>query len=327
MNDRQTQILLSVIVCTWNPRFDYLERVLSALRYQTLPYSLWELLIIDNASDTVLASKLDLSWHPHQRQIREEQLGLTKARLRGIQLSRGEVLVFVDDDNILHENYLEIALKISKDYQVIGAWGGQIHLEFETSPPEWTKPYWSMLAFRELEQDLWSNFYNNGVTPCGAGLCVRHIVAKQYAELVRQCPQRANLDRRGNSLNSFGDYDLALTACDIGLGTGEFQDLRLVHLIPPVRLQEDYLLRLMEEMSYSESIYRSFREQFKFKPSWRYNKLLQFCKYLLMDKISRRFEKARRKGVARYEIEKEKLTKHRSSRKVNYNIDCTIISK
>ncbi|QIR37182.1 glycosyltransferase family 2 protein [Tolypothrix sp. PCC 7910] len=327
MNDRRTQILLSIIVCTWNPRFDYLEKVLSALRYQTLPYSFWELLIIDNASDTVLSSKLDLSWHPHQRQIREEQLGLTKARLRGIQLSRGEVLVFVDDDNILHENYLEIALKISKNYQMLGAWGGQIQLEFETSPPEWTKPYWSMLALRELERDLWSNFYNNGIVPCGAGLCVRHVVAKQYAELVRQCPQRANLDRRGNSLVSGGDDDLALTACDISLGTGAFCDLRLIHLIPPARLQEDYLLRLKEEMSYSECLLKSFREQFQFKPTWKSHKLLQFLRYLLMDKISRRFEKARRRGVARYEREREKLTPQRSSRKVNYNINYTIISK
>ena len=31
-----------------------------------------------------LAERFDLSWHPHAHQIREHELGLTPARLRGI---------------------------------------------------------------------------------------------------------------------------------------------------------------------------------------------------------------------------------------------------
>lgn len=294
--------ILSVIICTWNPRKDYLERVLFALRYQTLPYSLWELLVIDNASDTLLASKLDLSWHPHARQMREEQLGLTKARIRGIEEARGEVLVFVDDDNVLQEDYLEITLRISKDYQLIGAWGGQVKLEFEASPPDWTRPFWPMLAFREFERDMWSNLHHSGTLPAGAGQSVRKVVAQKYVELVRKFPQRASLDRIGNSLTSAGDSDLALTACDIGLGIGQFKDLRLVHLIPPTRLKEGYLLRLAEEMYYSGTILSSFRGYLPRQLSWK-SRLLQFCRYLLMDGRSRRFHRAFGRGVARAQRE------------------------
>jgi len=41
---------VSVIVCTHNPRLEYLSRTLEALREQMLPKGEWELLVIDNAS-------------------------------------------------------------------------------------------------------------------------------------------------------------------------------------------------------------------------------------------------------------------------------------
>ena len=92
---------LSVIICTHNPRSDYLSRVLQALDSQSLSKESWELLLIDNASEKILSTEIDLSWHPNSRHIREEQLGLTPARLRGIKESVGEILIFVDDDNVL----------------------------------------------------------------------------------------------------------------------------------------------------------------------------------------------------------------------------------
>src|SRR5271170_3727335 len=102
----------SVIICTHNPRQDYLRLTLEGLEKQTLPKERWELLLIDNASKEPLAGKWDLSWHPNARHIREEELGLTPARLRGIKESKGGLLVFVDDDNVLEVNYLETALDI-----------------------------------------------------------------------------------------------------------------------------------------------------------------------------------------------------------------------
>ena len=92
---------IAVIICTHNPRPDYLTRVLDALKAQTLPKEEWELLLVDNASTERLAETWELSWHPRARQIREDELGLTPARLRGIRESGGDCLVFVDDDNVL----------------------------------------------------------------------------------------------------------------------------------------------------------------------------------------------------------------------------------
>src|SRR6266446_5579423 len=115
---------ISVITCAHNPRPDYLEQVLAALRSQTLGKQEWEYLLIDNTSDELLAPRFDLSWHPQAKHFREERLGLTHARLRGIQESTGAVLVFVDDDNVLDKDYLEQVLSLSRAWPMIGAFSG-----------------------------------------------------------------------------------------------------------------------------------------------------------------------------------------------------------
>jgi hypothetical protein len=57
----------SVIICSHNPRADYLGRVLQALAEQTLSKTSWELLLVDNASHQPLEKSWDLSWHPRAR--------------------------------------------------------------------------------------------------------------------------------------------------------------------------------------------------------------------------------------------------------------------
>src|SRR5215469_10853662 len=101
--------MISVILCSYNPRWDYLQRCLAALRAQTMRLHCWELVLIDNCSQIPLADRVELSWHPDARVIREQVLGLTPARLRAIRESKGDLLVFVDDDNVLDPDFLEVA--------------------------------------------------------------------------------------------------------------------------------------------------------------------------------------------------------------------------
>jgi glycosyltransferase involved in cell wall biosynthesis len=244
---------LSVIVCTHNPRMDYLERVLAALRTQTVPSDQWELLVIDNHSATALKDRIDLTWHPHAQCLREDELGLTPARLRGICESKADLIVFVDDDNVLAANYLEETLAVARQYPALGVWGGHITAEFESTPPECVRDFVKGFAVQHIEQDMWACCWPPAyqALPCGAGMTVRHAVATRYSADVRHSHLRLGLDRKGPHLTAAGDTDLAFTALKCGLGMGKFTRLRLAHLIPEHRLQPDYQERSVEGMSYS----------------------------------------------------------------------------
>ncbi len=251
---------ISVIICTYNPRKDYLDRVINSLKAQSLEHTQWEIIIIDNNSNEPIEGFIDRSWHSNITVKVEAEQGLTAARLRGIQIAKGELLVFVDDDNILLPNYLETCSKIEREYPFLGAWGGSTPAEFETAPTNWIKDFVHILGVRTIKTIAWSNsFDERNNIPIGAGLAVRREVAIAYREAVQNDDRRKQLDRNGASLSGCGDTDLALTACDTGLGIGVFPELSLTHLIPKERVKADYLLKLMKGSHESEAILQFIR--------------------------------------------------------------------
>jgi glycosyltransferase involved in cell wall biosynthesis len=238
---------ISVIICTHNPRPHYLSRVLAALRSQTLPMARWELLVIDNASlEPLTSDTYDLSWHPRARLVREEELGLSAARIRGIHEATAALLVFVDDDNLLAADYLAQALKISGAWPQLGVWGGSVVHEYEVQPPDHLREFVGALGYRDVKAPRWSNVMPcSDATPVGAGLCVRADVAQAYVEHCRNTTLRMS-GRCGTSLLSGEDFEICYAACGLGMGMGLFPELMLLHLIPSHRLTEDYLIRLAE---------------------------------------------------------------------------------
>jgi glycosyltransferase involved in cell wall biosynthesis len=252
--------MVSVIICTHNPRREYLHRVLEALKVQTLAREDWELLVIDNASREPLAGQWDLSWHPAGRILREEETGLTPARLRGIKESTGELIIFVDDDNVLAADYLAQAARLAAEWPTLGAFGANITGEYEIPPAEWIKPYLEGLAIRELERDYWSNLGGlSPALPCGAGLCIRRPVATDYFHKTGASSFRKLLGRSGAHLGAGEDSDLAECAIDAGFGTGCFRALRLIHLIPKGRMTTEYIIRLYAGFAASDELLKHLR--------------------------------------------------------------------
>ncbi|HEV8071799.1 MAG TPA: glycosyltransferase [Planctomycetaceae bacterium] len=262
---------VSVITCTHNPRTECLSETLASLQAQTLPKDRWELLVLDNASREPVRDRFGLDWHPQARHLCEPMVGKTNAVLKGIRESRGDLIVLVDDDNVLAADYLEQAERISGGWPKIGAWGGSIVARYESRPPDWIKAYECYLSVREIKADQWFNLsfpelYGN--LPYGAGMCVRRIVAAEYARLIEADEVRRRLDRCGDSLVSSGDTDFALVACDMGFGVGLFANLKLTHLVHKGRLTEQYLERMLRDMNYSLRLLAARRGQALSRSSW-----------------------------------------------------------
>ncbi len=307
--------MISVITCSHNPKPSYLARVLEALAAQTLDPAYWEFVLIDSASREPLDSWVDASRLPRARIVREGEPGLTRARLRGIAKSTGDLLVFVDDDNVLDPDFLVNAVSIFVDRPDIGSCSGASRPEFETPPPDWTRRHWGNLVIRNVPTDIWSNLPMLPDTmPCGAGLCVRRAVAAFYSELHANGRRPFALDRNGTSLLSGGDNDLAACACDLGLGVGVFKALRLIHLIPAERLRESYLRNLAENIALSTVILRSFRSSPASlgSPSIK-RRVADSLRSALMSARERRFFRAVRRGERRGREQLAAMTRSRSA--------------
>jgi glycosyltransferase involved in cell wall biosynthesis len=310
---------VSVVICTHNPRQDHLERTLASLKKQALPQEFWELLVVDNASATPVASVHDLSWHSNGRHLVESKLGLTMARIRGIVETTSDVILFVDDDNVLAANYLSTVLEIMRGEPQLGVIGaGRLEPEFEEAPDPDLVPYMPMLALRTVPLSRWSNDPQDKIIPWGAGMAVSRIVADRYRSIILADPLKQRLDRAGNALNSCGDDEFSWVACEMGLGKGVFTELQVTHLIGRARVQREYLLRLAEGHAFSRAFLMHLHggevHQAQDPPS--ITKFLgrlvrarlseamyegeRWAKYRSLTEIERAFGSARRKGLERF---------------------------
>jgi hypothetical protein len=243
---------LSVVLPTHQPHPGRLAETLEALRGQDLDPAAWELLLVDNASPSFVPP--DLAGVPHARVVREQALGLTFARRHGIHEARGEVIVFVDDDNVLAAGYLREALRLLDAHPRLGAAGGRVRPRFETSPPEWVRGFDRALALRDLgDAPIIAAFVPNAprafpeAAPIGAGMVLRRAAAEAWLAVIDTRPSPVATDRQGSSLASGGDNDIVLTILDAGWEVGYFPSLELTHLIPAGRCTRDYLGRLLRE--------------------------------------------------------------------------------
>ncbi len=238
---------ITVIVPTHNPNPVRLQRTLAGLRSQSLAN--WELILVDNASTHL--QPIDLSWHSQAMIVQEPRLGLTRARVAGIQASQGQILVFVDDDNVLAPDYLEQTMKILRQHPQLGAIGGKSIPEFEIEPEPWTKEFWGCLALRDLgDTELTyvptanTEKQHPSFAPIGAGMAIQRTAADDYVSSILDNAERLALDRTGKSLQSGGDCDINLTLIGAGWGVGYFPQLQLTHLISANRLTKDYLAQI-----------------------------------------------------------------------------------
>ncbi|MGQ0764520.1 MAG: glycosyltransferase [Gemmatimonadota bacterium] len=119
----------TVIVPAHNAE-SFLPRTLQALTDSDVPRRSWELIVVDDASSdltaTVAARYADvvvrLPGRPH---------GPAYARNRGFEVSRGEVIVFLDSDVVAHRETIRLLVEVLRDNADVGAVFGS----YDDKPP------------------------------------------------------------------------------------------------------------------------------------------------------------------------------------------------
>ena len=136
----QKQFYLTILLCTYNrakllkPLLENLIKQVNKVEKQN--NSNIEILLIDNNSSDE-TKEITLNFQKNfLRYDFESRQGLAKARNKGIEISKGEIIIFIDDDIVLDENWLaEIITSINKyPYK---AFGGKVIPLWEKEKPSY----------------------------------------------------------------------------------------------------------------------------------------------------------------------------------------------
>jgi glycosyltransferase involved in cell wall biosynthesis len=141
---------ISIVVPTTMERLDELDRCLDSLL--ALDYPDFEVILVDNRPDsTPERAKLyaRLSRHPRVRVVGEARRGISAARNHGVQVARGDLVAFTDDDAVVHPRWLRgIGDRFQADPAVGCVSGMVLPAELETRVQIWFERSGSKLGQR-----------------------------------------------------------------------------------------------------------------------------------------------------------------------------------
>lgn len=116
---------LSVVICVYNTSRPYFRECLEAIRKSTLPFSDYEILVVDDGSEVDYSDFIDKY---KLRYVKTENRGILAARMYALKLADGDYITFYDSDDTSSFNYhapmLDTAIREDADI-VINDWAFQ----------------------------------------------------------------------------------------------------------------------------------------------------------------------------------------------------------
>ena len=102
---------ISILMPVYNAE-KYLNETIDTIKNQS--FSNWELIIVDDGStdnSKEICTKL-MNDDKRIKYILQENLGVSHTRNVALENAQGKYIVFVDSDDLIHEDYLKILIKI-----------------------------------------------------------------------------------------------------------------------------------------------------------------------------------------------------------------------
>jgi len=124
--------LVDVILCTYRLG-DYLQRSLESLKRQSWPQ--WRLTLVNDGSNDPGKLEQIIEGIPNAQVIHQARAGLPAARNNGIKNSAGDLVTFMDDDDIWREDRIErLVDALCKDRMAVGAFSGGWYMNADGEP-------------------------------------------------------------------------------------------------------------------------------------------------------------------------------------------------
>ena len=255
---------ISILTCTRNPAPATLRRVLEGIESLQVPEG-WnrEYILVDSASEPPLAKRTEDQLYtihePWARIVRTTEPGLATARRLGLRESKGELLVWFDDDNVPAPAYLKQVVRFAAAYPNATVWGaGTIVVEFTDEVPRWVErdmpPFFQEREHGRDEVGMsrgWAPYF-----PVGSGLVTRRAAMERWTAAT-EAGRYTLTGRDGARLSAGDDAQIIFGAIAAGEQVGVAAGQQLAHLIPAFRCTPRYLARLEFGLSASLRVARA----------------------------------------------------------------------
>ena len=174
--------MLSVVICTYN-REKFLPGALNSLKNQKTDKNQYEIIIVNNNS-TDNTEKICKQFQKENQELSilysvEKNQGLSFARNKGIEVAKGEIISFIDDDAVARNDFVENLIKIFDKYPEYGAIGGKVIPIFpKNQEPVWMSKYIQGIVSKVDYGDKTKTF--NKKYPTGCNMAFRKDLFKKH---------------------------------------------------------------------------------------------------------------------------------------------------
>jgi glycosyltransferase involved in cell wall biosynthesis len=225
----------SVLIAT-RDRAGSLERTLACLARQEAVDFPWELIVVDNGSRDDTKQVLDR--HATDLPLvvlTEPQAGKNRALNHALEVARGSLLVFTDDDITMGPGWLAALVRASRRFRDASVFGGPIVPVFPPDAPDWLRSPDFVLA---SEAFGWRPAAAEGpgeAAPFGANLALR-------ARLFESLRFDERLGPAGSRYAQGGEWELLMRLRRAGEVFVHVPDAPVEHTILPHQIERTWLL-------------------------------------------------------------------------------------
>lgn len=228
---------ITIAICTYN-RAGYLKDTLDDLAEQNVGLNEFEILVVNNNSKdgTETVCEIFSKTNPGHnfRYVKEVNQGLSFARNRAAREAQTPVIIYIDDDVKLPQNFVQTALiYIEKRTSTMCA-GGRIEVSFDDASPDWIPDeLMPMFGLHDLGDE--DQFYPPTNFPRGGNMMIRKSIFDVFGYF------DTHLGRTGNQLLGSEEKHFFEKLRKNGVEMHYWADLKLTHRIGSNRLEKEYL--------------------------------------------------------------------------------------
>ncbi|MCH8495051.1 MAG: glycosyltransferase [Balneolales bacterium] len=228
---------ITVAICTYN-RSAYLRDTLACLGIQQTDLAKFDVLVVNNncTDDTDDIIKQAQADYPALQlgSVQEKQQGLSHARNRALNDSRGEYVLFIDDDVYIEDDFIESWTQFVESGKVDAA-GGPISVHFDDGKPRWFPMILAQMLGRHKAQKP-HYVYPKGAFPHGGNMIFKRDIALAIGF-------NTSIGRTGNQLSAGEEKDFFRRLQSRKVTIRHNPDASLKHRIGGERLTKDYFVR------------------------------------------------------------------------------------